>query len=73
MPRNPAFNQRSDTMETGAVTETNWTTETLKGSENKRLERRHEILPRGSPSENHPFLLFAHILALFLLQNDKHK
>lgn len=60
-------------METGAVRETSGTTETLKGSENKQPERRHEIRLCGLPSDNHSVLLFAHILALFLLQNDKHK
>lgn len=34
---NPAFNHCSDTMETRPVTETSWSTETLKGSENKWL------------------------------------
>lgn len=44
-----------------------------KGKWKQTTDCRHKLLPFGLPSDNHPFLLFAHILALFLLQNDKHE
>lgn len=70
---NPNFNHCSGTMEKGAITETSWTTETLKGKWKQMTWCQHEILPWGLPADNRSFLLFAHILALFLQQDDEHK
>lgn len=70
--QNPAFNQSSDTMETWAVTETRWTTRDTKRKRKQTTDCWHEIQLCGLPSDNHPFLLFAHFLALFLQPHDKH-
>lgn len=50
---------------------TNWTTETLREVKNKWPCVDMKYWPNDMPLDNHPFLLFAHILALFLLHSDK--